>query len=175
MNESLPQFNMNARLVRQWVQNLAQVEILATEGDRAEWAYVAVFWVRLHGLPSELRSQYTGFLRLLKIDPVAQAALPGGVLAHMLAVSRCIEPVRHAFNDDELIYGDYRRYTECHPTQASYGGAHDQRIASSGWSAAFNVASGTTLALAEISATRSPSRKTTSSISSWAPAADGQD
>jgi hypothetical protein len=122
MNESLPQFDMNARLVRQWVENLAQVvEILAREGDRAEWTNVAVFWVRLHGLLSELRSQYTGFLRLLKIDPVSQAAQPDSLLAHMLSVSRCIEPVRHAFNDDELIYGDYRRHTECHPTQASYG------------------------------------------------------
>ena len=76
---------------------------------------------RLHGLLSELRSQYTGFLRLLKIDPVSQAAQPDSLLAHMLSVSRCIEPVRHAFNDDELIYCDYRRHTECHPTQASYG------------------------------------------------------
>ncbi|MDP8998679.1 MAG: hypothetical protein M3O46_01050 [Myxococcota bacterium] len=36
-------------------------------------------------------------------------------------MSRCIEPVCQAFNDDELIYADYLRHTECHPTQASYG------------------------------------------------------
>ncbi|MDP8998680.1 MAG: hypothetical protein M3O46_01055 [Myxococcota bacterium] len=90
MNESLPQFDTNACLVRQWVQNLAQVvETLAREGDGAEWAYVAVFWVRLHGLLSELRSQYTGFLRLPKIDPVTQGAPPASqpACAHALDVA----------------------------------------------------------------------------------------
>jgi hypothetical protein len=43
-------------------------------------------------------------------------------LGHEYAVAewRAIEPVRRAFTDDELIYADYRRHTEGHPTQRSY-------------------------------------------------------
>jgi hypothetical protein len=121
MNESAGQPETNSRLVCQWVENLAQiVETLDRDGEQAAWPYMAVFWLRLHGLLTEVRANYTQTFQTMEIDPATYVPNKGSVLEYVIAAWRRIEPVREAFTDDELIYADYRRHTEGHPTQRSY-------------------------------------------------------
>lgn len=115
------QHDTNARLRCQWVENLAHVvEALGREGERAEWPYMAVFWLRLHGLLTEIRFGHTTALQTAGIDPDTYIPNRGSLLEYAIAEWRAIDPVRREFTDDELIYADYRRHTEGHPTQRSY-------------------------------------------------------
>jgi hypothetical protein len=121
LNESAGQHDTNAQLRCQWVENLAQiVETLYREGGAAPWPYMAVFWLRLHGLLTEIRSGHTTAFQTGGIDPATYVPNKGSLLEYAVVEWRAIEPVRQAFTEDELIYADYRRHTEGHPTQRSY-------------------------------------------------------
>jgi hypothetical protein len=121
LNESAGQPDANARLQCQWVENLAQiVETLGREGEHAAWPYMGLFWIRLHGLLTEIRSRHATAFKMAGIDPATHVPNRRSLLEHAIAEWRAVEPVRQTFTDDELIYADYRRHTEGHPTQRSY-------------------------------------------------------
>jgi hypothetical protein len=121
LNESAGQAEINSRLICQWVENLAQIaETLDREGEQAAWPYMSVFWLRLHGLLTEIRSNYTQAFQTAGIDPATHVPNRGSLLEYAIEAWRCIEPLRQAFTEDELIYADYRRHTEGHPTQRSF-------------------------------------------------------
>jgi hypothetical protein len=136
--------DVNGRLKLQWAQQLAEAaEVLDEQGEAAPWAFRTAFWIRLHGVISDLRSDCLGSFRKLEIDPTTFVANPRSLLALQLEHFRCIEAVRQRFSDDELIYADYLRQTNGHPTQEQYdvrwsnangGQVNDRRrISTIGW------------------------------------------
>jgi len=121
LNESAGQSNTNARLKGQWVDNLWEVvQTLDRDGEAAPWPFMAIFWIRLHGVLVDLRSEFVDFFRMVGIDPATYRPSGGSDLHVALTTFGHIEVVRQRLTDDELIYADYRRHTEGHPTQRSY-------------------------------------------------------
>lgn len=123
MNESAErrQNDLDARLKCQWVENLEQVvQTLLREGDAAPWPFMGMFWVRLYGVLADLRSEQVAFFRFLGVDPLTHVANAGSLLELGVETARRIEGVRQSLTEDELIYVDYRRHTESHPTQSAY-------------------------------------------------------
>jgi hypothetical protein len=115
------QSDTNARLNCHWVENLGEVvEVLNRDGEAAPWPFTSVFWTRLHGVLVDLRQEELASFRSLGVDPVTHTAPATSPLEVALTTFRCIEALRSTLTDDELIYADYRRQTEGHPTQRSY-------------------------------------------------------
>jgi hypothetical protein len=86
-----------------------------------------MFWVRLHGVLADLRSDWLALFRSVEVDPSTFVPNPRSLLALAVTTFRCIEAIRLAFTEDELVYADYRRHTEGHPTQKSYDVRWSQR------------------------------------------------
>lgn len=113
--------DIEGRLKCQWVENLAElVQTLAHDGEVAPWPFMSVFWTRVHGVISEMRSDWLTNFRQWGVDPATRVPNPGSPLELALETFRRIEAVRDQLTEDELIYADYRRQTEGHPTQSSY-------------------------------------------------------
>lgn len=120
-NEKAPDYDIDARLRCYWVNDLAEVSAaLGTQGDNAPWPFRTAFWIRLHGVLNELRTECLETFRRADIDPTTHTANRGSLLALELEKYRCIEVVRQQFSEDELVYADYLRQTNGHPTQAQY-------------------------------------------------------
>jgi hypothetical protein len=121
MNERRPNHDVNGRLKCYWVNDLAEMaEALSRPGDAAPWPFRAAFWIRLHGVISDLRLECIALFRSFGIDPATYQPNPGSDLSLALEEFRCIEALRQQFSEDELIYADYLRQTNGHPTQAQY-------------------------------------------------------
>ncbi len=122
MNARQPDHEVEAVLKHNWVLDLAETaEVLQREGTSAQWPYRTAFWLRLHGVLSDLRKETLDFFRLAEIDPATYVPSPRSDLALLLDKHRCIERIHKQFNDDELIYADYLRQTNSHPVQRGYG------------------------------------------------------
>jgi len=120
-NERAPNYDIDGRLKCYWVNDLADVsEALDRQGDSAPWPFRTAFWIRLHGVINELRGECLDTFRKAGIDPDAHTPNRGSLLALEMEKYRCIEVVRRQFSEDELIYADYLRQTNGHPTQAQY-------------------------------------------------------
>jgi hypothetical protein len=121
LNESARKHDTDARLTLQWVGNLAYVvETLARDGEGVAGPFLSVFWIRLHGVIADMLPEAAKFFRFLNVDPSSQVARPRSPLEFALTKFRRMDALRHVFSEDELTYADYRRNTECHPTQDSY-------------------------------------------------------
>jgi hypothetical protein len=96
------------------------VQTLVRDGEAAAWPFMALFWVRLHGVLVDLRSEMLGLFQFLGVDPPSHVPNAGSLLELAIENSRRIEGVRQSLTEDELIYADYRRHTESHPTQSAY-------------------------------------------------------
>jgi hypothetical protein len=122
VNERQPHRDVNGRLKCYWVNDLAEVvEALDRQGDAAPWPFRTAFWIRLHGVISDLRMECLETFGHAEIDPATYVPSRGSLLALEVEKFRCIEAVRRQFSDDELIYADYLRQTNGHPTQEQYG------------------------------------------------------
>lgn len=120
-NERRGEHDIEGRLRCYWVNDLAEMaEALDVQGEAAPWPYRTAFWIRLHGVLHDERQALVQAFRKWGVDPAARVANPGSLLAFALEKFRCIEAVRTAFSEDELIYADYLRQTNGHPTQAQY-------------------------------------------------------
>jgi hypothetical protein len=120
-NERRGSHDVEARQRYNWVANLAQVvDKIAQSGEAADWPYLSLFWMRLHGLIAEMRSDWLDSLRAMGIDPSTYTPSRGSLLAGRIELLRAIDAVVAALSEDERIYADYRRQTEGHPTQDSY-------------------------------------------------------
>lgn len=83
-----------------WADSLVYVtEVINREGPTP--SHVTTFWVRLWGVLADLGDFYS--------EP-SQASLP----------SLAIGQLRSALTEDELIWIEYIRHTECHPVQDAY-------------------------------------------------------
>jgi hypothetical protein len=122
------QSDTDARLRRQWIENLNHVvEELDQHGLEAPWPFQSLFWIRLHGVFMDLRSWYSTVFQTIGIDPGTYVSNHGSAVEFAVMTFRAIECLRDQFTEDELIYADYRRHTESHPTQTSYNVRWSQR------------------------------------------------
>lgn len=98
-----------ARLALQWVQilNRAVTRLTAAGGMEAVDTQT-VFWIRLHGVLTEVGDwfEHTFSLGIRDRD--------------IIAVRDAIRDLRAALDEDELLWVHYRRDTECHVWQESY-------------------------------------------------------
>jgi hypothetical protein len=118
-NERRNGYSIESQQRFNWVANLVEiVEVLATHGEGAPWPYFSVFWIRLHGLISEMNCEWKASVRPL--GPDTETPAPGSLLAKRIELLQEVERVVAFFTEDELIYADYRRQTEGHPIQSSY-------------------------------------------------------
>lgn len=120
-NEKHDPDNVNARLKVFWVKALAELaEELDAKGEAAPWPSRGMFWIRLHGVLHDERQGLLDTFRKIGLDPETHVSPPTSTGAWVLEKYRAIEAIRTAFTDDELIYADYLRQTNGHPTQAQY-------------------------------------------------------
>lgn len=120
-NERKGEHEIEGRLKCYWVNDLAEMaEELHRQGEAAPWPYRTAFYIRLHGLLHDERQSLLGTFRSVNVDPATYVPNPGSPLAFALEKFRHIEAVRLAFSEDELIYADYLRQTNGHPTQGQY-------------------------------------------------------
>lgn len=101
---SRSQNEINSRLKLQWIENFVDMS-KACCNDTNNASYAALFWIRLGGL-IELKSE------LITITDKLHVKTP--------AILKIINQLFNEFSEDELIYADYLRLTNAHPTQTSY-------------------------------------------------------
>jgi len=120
-NEKHDPYNVNSHLKVFWVNALAELaEELSMKGDATPWPSRGMFWIRLHGVLHDERQALLDTFRKVGLDPETHVSPPTSAGAWALEKYRAIEAIRKAFTDDELIYADYLRQTNGHPTQAQY-------------------------------------------------------
>ena len=87
-----------------WVQSLADsIERLATGNDRGQYVE-AVFWIRLHGLLTEILPKY----------------LYARELGLKWGIADSIATIKSALSREELVYAQYRRDGQAHVFEEAY-------------------------------------------------------
>ena len=120
-NERQGEHETEGILRRNWVDQLAELaEQVHREGEAVAWPSRGMFWIRLHGVLHDERQRVLRFFNTIGIDPATYRPNAGSDLDLALAEYRAIEGIRTVFTEDELIYADYLRQTNGHPTQAQY-------------------------------------------------------
>lgn len=120
-NERQGEHDIDARLKVYWVNDLVEMaEALDVQGELAPWPYRTAFWIRLHGVLHDERQDLLATFKKSDVEPATHVPNRGSLLDFALAKYRAIEAIRTAFTEDELIYADYLRQTNGHPTQAQY-------------------------------------------------------
>jgi hypothetical protein len=120
-NERQGEHDVEALLKCYWTNDLAEMaEEIQKQGDAVPWPYRTAFYLRLNGVLHDERQDLINTFRGLKVDPNTAVGNPGSVLEWALDKFRCIEAIRKVFTEDELIYIDYLRQTNAHPTHAQY-------------------------------------------------------
>lgn len=115
------QVEISTRLKRQWIDQLAEVvRVLGEQGEAAPWPYMAIFWIRLHAVVVEMRADLRQLFEAANVNPATFVPNPGSLLAFGFEKLARLDAIPAAFTDDELVYLDYRRHTEAHPTQRAY-------------------------------------------------------
>jgi hypothetical protein len=118
--ERTPNLDVEARAQRQWVEELTESSEAASQPSAVSWPAQSVFWIRLHGVLSDQRGDVLRAFRDLGVDPATYAPPPRSLGALLVERYRGIETVRQQFSNDELIYADYMRQVNSHPTQRGY-------------------------------------------------------
>lgn len=102
------------RQERQWIAELEDtVETLNRIGPDATWLVFAMFWVRLHGVFTELLDTYRV---LTRVDD----SLPKVALDRCRAVYEAADGMLRALTDDEHVVADYYRQRAVHLKQDAY-------------------------------------------------------
>lgn len=115
------QTTINSRLKYNWVENFREVvRVLCAEGDQAPWPFKSLFWIRLHEIVSELRTEVSNSLRIHADATGGHPAPEGSLMGLLTKVHDAVERIVPILSEDEWIYVDCRRHTECHMTQKSY-------------------------------------------------------
>lgn len=119
-----------AQLHLRWVQTLDNLTVAIFNGER--WPHVSLFWIKLHGLITELVEEQ-GRLQesLAQYSDAHQAAiesLPTQGKASARAMLDCARriyertcSVRDALTPSERVLLDYMRQCQAHPTPNSFG------------------------------------------------------
>jgi len=108
--------DVHSKLRLQWIsQTLRAARQLSSSkgrGDAGLWAVDYIFWIRLYGVLDDVNR----FLTRL-YTPVLEGAPPRRVFEGAL---HAITSISSVFNDDELLYIQYRRDEACHPVAHAY-------------------------------------------------------
>jgi hypothetical protein len=126
LNASAHQPDTNARLKRQWIESFWEL-VQALHHETPPGPFLGMFWIRLHGVLCDLRSEWLKLFQSVGVNPATHVPNNASLLEIALSSFRAMEAIRQALSEDELIYADYRRHTECHPTQSSYDVRWSQR------------------------------------------------
>lgn len=101
--------DIRAQLALQWVQTLERAaRQLASAGGVMAVDTQTVFWIRLHGVLTEVGGWFDDVYDLGSRD------------RHVLATRGALHDLRAALDEDERLWLHYRRDTECHVWQESY-------------------------------------------------------
>lgn len=93
---------------------------LVTNGTNAAWPFFSVFWIRLHGVFTDLAAPNERRFEILGLDRHTYKA-NGGSLLHIAQFTLgAIDMIRQRLTEDELLYLDYKRHSESHPIQSAY-------------------------------------------------------
>lgn len=100
------------RQERQWIDELADaVETIKMFGTSATWLVFPVFWIRLHGVFTELLDAYRVWV---------EASIRNEVADRCRAVYQAAEGMLRALSDDEHVVADYYRQRAAHLKQDAY-------------------------------------------------------
>ena len=95
----------------QWARGTQAIAERMAEGP--DDAVAALFWIRLYGLLKDLAAVVKRHQALADVFPGDDARLLGQIVS-------ALDLVRSALSEDELVYLQYRRQTECHFFQSDY-------------------------------------------------------
>lgn len=99
---------------RRWIDELADaVEIIKRFGADATWSVFPVFWIRLHGVYTELLDGYRVWV---KVD----ASIQNDVVERCRAVYQAADGMLRALRDEEHVVADYYRQRAAHLKQDAY-------------------------------------------------------
>lgn len=88
------------------------------EQHEASDEHRALFWIRLHGVISEL-PKYLEDSAIISEEDAAGTAL-ARYAAAVRAASEAVDAIQKAVTRDQHIYAEWRRHTECHLRQAAF-------------------------------------------------------
>lgn len=103
----------------QWVETLVRVVGELCDDGNAHRDTYARFWIHLYGVLTEVHSFFHG-----SVYDIATKEIPEhqrtDVLRVFLMVSSSLESLRGRFEQDELIYLEYKRHSHAHVEQKNY-------------------------------------------------------
>jgi hypothetical protein len=117
LNGKQEDHRIESRQLRNWVSDLAHVTTRIGAGDSTDpTALESVFWIRLAGVLIEIPKKYRKAVELFgKHSPH-----PKSDLGLMFALFAAIEALRARFDEDELLWIEYRRHVDAHVLQSAY-------------------------------------------------------
>jgi hypothetical protein len=118
LNDAMAWADIHSTLKLNWVREFVEVtDAIGEDGPSVARPFLAVFWLRLHGVLVELKGELSLVERWTATNGLPR---PGSTLALGVLGIHAIEAVKRVFDEDELIYAEYRRHTEAHPIQTGY-------------------------------------------------------
>ena len=101
---------VNSTQQMNWLADATRIAKLVADGS-ADLA--PLFWIRLYGILHEIHGRLTDLVLVAVENGAKPSAAFDAFLSEVVALSAL-------FSEDELIYIQYRRDTECHPIQNAY-------------------------------------------------------
>ncbi len=104
----------------QWVENLLLVtRAISTKKAKPFGVFASVFWIRLYGVLTELRSDFTMWKLPREDEPKPSRGLLA-LLASEKRVNEACAAVHAALTEQELMFVALARHTEAHVTQKGF-------------------------------------------------------
>jgi hypothetical protein len=97
-----------------WIRDTARVTQLVANSNTD---LIPIFWIRLYGVLADVADQID---KVCDNPEHARQILATHEFAAALRVRNAITNIASVFNEDELVYLQYRRHVECHPLQNAY-------------------------------------------------------
>lgn len=101
-----------------WVQELASLVESLTSGGSPSWLVVKLFWVRLHGVVTELREMHERGAALAAT--MTPEEIQKNYLKYILPIHQACCDILRALDEKEVVLVDYFRHRSCHLRQHSY-------------------------------------------------------
>ena len=98
-----------------WIQDGARVTRMVASGNTD---MIPVFWTRIYGVLTDIADQIDKSIAFIKDMGALRPSNRDAAAA--VRMRSAIDELAAVFTDDELVYLQYRRHVECHPTQNHY-------------------------------------------------------
>lgn len=113
--------DIKARQYTQWATSFANTAAKLSQGWSSCPERVTVFWLRLHGVLTELTVHYAPQpWQAMTPELTAQYPDAAEILRRSHLVYQAALAVKDCLTEDEILYADLRRQTECHILQNGY-------------------------------------------------------